>query len=96
MTDLTETLAAIRELHENDYDGGHPYTPRDPYVNAHKTAGKLLAAVEAVLDKARSMTVYAESTEYWGGVRAAGDEILAALTQALEGMPKINEIKEKN
>lgn len=46
---------------------------------------RLVEAVEVVMEKASYMTRYAHGQDHWGGVRAASQEILAALNDKLTG-----------
>lgn len=55
------------------------------HTAARTDVPRLVAAVEAVLEKTTYMTRYAHGQDYWGGVRAASQEILAALNDELTG-----------
>lgn len=57
----------------------------DFIAHARTDVPRLVEAVETVLEKTTYMTRYAHGQDYWGGVRAASQEILAALNDELTG-----------
>ena len=93
MTDLQDQLAQIRERVEES--GGSDQVVwiamsknrdiAERVLDSQADVPRLVEAVEVVMEKASYMTRYAHGQDYWGGVRAASQEILAALNDKLTG-----------
>lgn len=86
---LSDLLDELRELHANDYDEGRWDWGGDPHDNARDTAGRLLAAIEAVQETIEKYPVPHKrddpTAEIASAIEGLGDAVLDALADKLTG-----------
>lgn len=85
MSDLQDALDQIKARFDRSKWEGDAFDQISDLELSQADVPRLVAAIEAVMEKATYMTRYAHSQDYWGGVRAASEEILAALNDKLAG-----------